>query len=113
MNGPQGTSLDSDGEEFKNKWNVSFKSEDAMIVLQIASAMTKAGVECVVCHTAQTSEWHVVWSSKVVWGYVVIFSLAYKKNFTKALQQEARHIQVKNRPIDCGGLKFVDTSSPG
>lgn len=60
-------------------------------MLEASDAIIHAGADCTVVHVAQKSGWFEEWSTKCrnADGAVVIFSQAYRDNFTPALQQEA------------------------
>ena len=62
-----------------------------MILAQTQHHIKEAGADCTVVHNAQTSGWFEEWSRKCrnADSAVVIFSQAYRDNFTTALQKEA------------------------
>ena len=73
-------------------WHGSYKSQDSQHMLEVCSAVARAQALCTVVHDAQNSAtWFTTWKAKCedATGVVVIFSAAYRKNFTQALQMEA------------------------
>jgi hypothetical protein len=73
-------------------WHASFKSEDAMLMLGVNDAVTRAGGLFTVVHDAQRSAtWFETWKAKCLMakGVVICFTAAYCANFTPALMQEA------------------------
>ena len=74
------------------KWHASFKSEDAMLMLAVADAVARAGGLFTVVHTAQRSAtWFETWKAKCIQakGVIVLFTDAYRAQFSEALQKEA------------------------
>ena len=74
------------------KWHGSFKSDDAMLMLAVTSAVQKAGGECTVVHDAQrNATWGPTWTAKCIKaiGVIVLYTDAYRANFTEALKLEA------------------------
>ena len=73
-------------------WHGSYKSQDAQLMLEVSNAVARAQALFTVVHDAQNSAtWFTTWKAKCedATGVVVIFSAAYRKNFTQALQMEA------------------------
>ena len=73
-------------------WHGSYKSQDSQHMLEVSNAVARAQALFTVVHDAQNSAtWFPTWKAKCedATGVVVIFSAAYRKNFTQALQMEA------------------------
>ena len=73
-------------------WHGSYKSQDSQHMLEVSNAVARAQALFTVVHDAQNSAtWFPTWKAKCedATGVIVIFSAAYRKNFTQALQMEA------------------------